>query len=73
MGGQGPKSLFPFKDDLLEYLRGRRAKKKYLRYIEAKKSYESFGHLLRHVCKRHRFSHRIPCANKVHRFVLDNV
>ncbi|RHY85853.1 hypothetical protein DYB37_013855 [Aphanomyces astaci] len=33
MGGQGRKSLFPFKDDLLEYMRGQRAKEMYLRLL----------------------------------------
>ncbi|RLO09329.1 hypothetical protein DYB28_003733 [Aphanomyces astaci] len=95
LGGQGRKSLFPFKDDLLGYIRDRRTKEKYLRvfhlilwikrnhrswllqYIESKKTfasgYESLGHLLRRFCKRHRFSHRVPCHNKVRQVVLDDV
>ncbi|RHY70751.1 hypothetical protein DYB34_010411 [Aphanomyces astaci] len=95
LGGQGRKSLFPFKDDLLGYMRDRRTKEKYLRvfhlilwikrnhrpwllqYIESKKTfasgYESLGHLLRRFCRRHRFSHRVPCHNKVRQVVLDDV
>ncbi|RLO05646.1 hypothetical protein DYB28_007288 [Aphanomyces astaci] len=46
-------------------------------YIETKKTfasgYESLGHLLHRFCKRHRFSHRVPCPNKVHQVVLDDV
>ncbi|RHY00240.1 hypothetical protein DYB36_004961 [Aphanomyces astaci] len=91
----GAEVIFPFKDDLVGYMRDRRTKEKYLRvfhlilwikrnhrpwllqYIESKKTfasgYESLGHLLRRFCRRHRFSHRVPCHNKVRQVVLDDV